>query len=356
MLTCSALPPSSASRLPFAFVFHLDKHCPFPTLSPWHSHFTKPWRTEIDVRYANFTFCSVRLQEIQPPNRLLGAGWKLLVAFAICWKTIETAELDLSRCGSWYLLCPFFTEPPRWIKEPEGGVYSVGTNLVLLCEAIGNPEPTIQWKLNGMPIDSKRKVPCRPSGGGWVGCDRVVPGEREHTNPRVLGVVWFDTYLDMNFYLLINLMFNCSLEESKGENCRAAKWWYLWVTAPASPHNSPMFWRSGVAHAHWGLQVFLFASDQAQMIVWQGSTGPAPWCSRFIATIFKSVCEDFTGNWCSRALFLGQRTAGEGSALQLAQVWSWCALPLTFEQWGETVNSTVVLFLSISWHSLGLSR
>ncbi|KAM6126610.1 neural cell adhesion molecule L1-like protein [Phoenicopterus ruber ruber] len=46
-------------------------------------------------------------------------------------------------------------EPPRWIKEPKGGVYSVGTNLVLLCEAIGNPEPTIQWKLNGMPIDSR---------------------------------------------------------------------------------------------------------------------------------------------------------------------------------------------------------
>ncbi|XP_040424626.1 neural cell adhesion molecule L1-like protein isoform X2 [Cygnus olor] len=46
-------------------------------------------------------------------------------------------------------------EPPRWIKEPEGGVYSVGTNLVLLCEAIGNPEPTIQWKLNGMPVDSR---------------------------------------------------------------------------------------------------------------------------------------------------------------------------------------------------------
>uniref|UniRef100_A0A8B9GMP0 Neural cell adhesion molecule L1-like protein n=1 Tax=Amazona collaria TaxID=241587 RepID=A0A8B9GMP0_9PSIT len=45
--------------------------------------------------------------------------------------------------------------PPQWIKKPEGGVYSVGTNLVLLCEAIGNPEPTIQWKLNGMPIDSK---------------------------------------------------------------------------------------------------------------------------------------------------------------------------------------------------------
>ncbi|XP_066183261.1 neural cell adhesion molecule L1-like protein isoform X1 [Sylvia atricapilla] len=46
-------------------------------------------------------------------------------------------------------------EPPQWLKKPEGGVYSVGTNLVLLCEAIGNPEPRIQWKLNGMPIDGR---------------------------------------------------------------------------------------------------------------------------------------------------------------------------------------------------------
>ncbi|NWX83387.1 NCHL1 protein, partial [Nothoprocta pentlandii] len=46
-------------------------------------------------------------------------------------------------------------EPPQWIKEPESGVYSIGTNLVLLCEAFGNPEPTIEWKLNGMPIDSR---------------------------------------------------------------------------------------------------------------------------------------------------------------------------------------------------------
>ncbi|NXK86875.1 NCHL1 protein, partial [Formicarius rufipectus] len=46
-------------------------------------------------------------------------------------------------------------EPPQWLKKPEGGVYSVGANLVLLCEAIGNPEPSIRWKLNGMPIDSR---------------------------------------------------------------------------------------------------------------------------------------------------------------------------------------------------------
>ncbi|NXC39895.1 NCHL1 protein, partial [Penelope pileata] len=46
-------------------------------------------------------------------------------------------------------------EPPQWIKEPKGGVFSLGENLLLLCEAIGNPEPTIQWKLNGLPIDSR---------------------------------------------------------------------------------------------------------------------------------------------------------------------------------------------------------
>ncbi|XP_071295428.1 neural cell adhesion molecule L1-like protein isoform X3 [Agelaius tricolor] len=46
-------------------------------------------------------------------------------------------------------------EPPQWLKKPEGGVYSMGANLVLLCEAIGNPEPSIQWKLNGMPIDGR---------------------------------------------------------------------------------------------------------------------------------------------------------------------------------------------------------
>ncbi|XP_067398758.1 neural cell adhesion molecule L1-like protein isoform X3 [Emydura macquarii macquarii] len=44
-------------------------------------------------------------------------------------------------------------EPPRWIKKPESGVYSIGSNALLLCEVIGNPDPTIKWKLNGMPID-----------------------------------------------------------------------------------------------------------------------------------------------------------------------------------------------------------
>uniref|UniRef100_A0A8D0HGG8 Neural cell adhesion molecule L1-like protein n=1 Tax=Sphenodon punctatus TaxID=8508 RepID=A0A8D0HGG8_SPHPU len=46
-------------------------------------------------------------------------------------------------------------EPPRWVKKPESGVFSVGSVLLLLCEAIGNPEPTIKWKINGKPVDSK---------------------------------------------------------------------------------------------------------------------------------------------------------------------------------------------------------
>lgn len=69
---------------------------------------------------------------------------------------------------------------------------------MLLCEAIGNPEPTIQWKLNGMPIDSKCKVQRPPLGGGRVGCACVVPRWRGHTNPNALSDVWFDIYLDMS--------------------------------------------------------------------------------------------------------------------------------------------------------------
>ncbi|NXD47232.1 NCHL1 protein, partial [Corvus moneduloides] len=62
-----------------------------------------------------------------------------------------TASNPMGR--AWHEFHVHVEEPPQWLKKPEGGVYSVGTNLVLLCEAIGNPEPSIQWKLNGMPID-----------------------------------------------------------------------------------------------------------------------------------------------------------------------------------------------------------
>jgi hypothetical protein len=46
-------------------------------------------------------------------------------------------------------------EPPRWKKKPQSGVYSTGSNGILLCEAEGEPQPTIKWRVNGSPVDSK---------------------------------------------------------------------------------------------------------------------------------------------------------------------------------------------------------
>ncbi|XP_049632770.1 neural cell adhesion molecule L1-like protein isoform X2 [Suncus etruscus] len=44
-------------------------------------------------------------------------------------------------------------EPPRWTKKPQSGVYSRGSSGILLCEAEGEPKPTITWKVNGAPIE-----------------------------------------------------------------------------------------------------------------------------------------------------------------------------------------------------------
>ncbi|XP_042307980.1 neural cell adhesion molecule L1-like protein isoform X2 [Sceloporus undulatus] len=43
-------------------------------------------------------------------------------------------------------------EPPTWVVKPESGVYSIGGSFVLLCQAIGYPEPTIKWKKNGVHL------------------------------------------------------------------------------------------------------------------------------------------------------------------------------------------------------------
>nr|XP_004651559.2 neural cell adhesion molecule L1-like protein [Jaculus jaculus]XP_044989785.1 neural cell adhesion molecule L1-like protein [Jaculus jaculus]XP_044989786.1 neural cell adhesion molecule L1-like protein [Jaculus jaculus]XP_044989787.1 neural cell adhesion molecule L1-like protein [Jaculus jaculus]XP_044989788.1 neural cell adhesion molecule L1-like protein [Jaculus jaculus]XP_044989789.1 neural cell adhesion molecule L1-like protein [Jaculus jaculus]XP_044989790.1 neural cell adhesion molec len=45
-------------------------------------------------------------------------------------------------------------EPPRWKKKPQSGVYSSGSSGILLCEAEGEPQPTIKWRVNGLPIDN----------------------------------------------------------------------------------------------------------------------------------------------------------------------------------------------------------
>ncbi|XP_036037092.1 neural cell adhesion molecule L1-like protein isoform X3 [Onychomys torridus] len=45
-------------------------------------------------------------------------------------------------------------EPPRWKKKPQSAVYSTGSNGILLCEAEGEPQPTIKWRVNGFPIEN----------------------------------------------------------------------------------------------------------------------------------------------------------------------------------------------------------
>ncbi|MBZ3878997.1 Neural cell adhesion molecule L1-like protein [Sciurus carolinensis] len=45
-------------------------------------------------------------------------------------------------------------EPPRWTKKPESRVYSTGSSGILLCEAEGEPQPTIKWRVNGFPVDN----------------------------------------------------------------------------------------------------------------------------------------------------------------------------------------------------------
>ncbi|XP_060258868.1 neural cell adhesion molecule L1-like protein isoform X4 [Ovis aries] len=62
-------------------------------------------------------------------------------------------------------------EPPRWTKKPQSGVYSTGSSGILLCEAEGRPEPTIKWRVNGLPIERN------PFSG-----DVISPGEISFTN------------------------------------------------------------------------------------------------------------------------------------------------------------------------------
>ncbi|XP_063662653.1 neural cell adhesion molecule L1-like protein isoform X4 [Pan troglodytes] len=62
-------------------------------------------------------------------------------------------------------------EPPRWTKKPQSAVYSTGSNGILLCEAEGEPQPTIKWRVNGSPVDN------HPFAG-----DVVFPREISFTN------------------------------------------------------------------------------------------------------------------------------------------------------------------------------
>lgn len=48
-----------------------------------------------------------------------------------------------------------FEAAPYWLDEPENLVLAPGEGGRLICRANGNPKPSIQWLINGEPIESK---------------------------------------------------------------------------------------------------------------------------------------------------------------------------------------------------------
>uniref|UniRef100_A0A3P8ZFW9 protein-tyrosine-phosphatase n=1 Tax=Esox lucius TaxID=8010 RepID=A0A3P8ZFW9_ESOLU len=44
-------------------------------------------------------------------------------------------------------------EPPRWVTEPESQLSMIGSDVHIKCSASGTPPPTIQWMVNGKPLE-----------------------------------------------------------------------------------------------------------------------------------------------------------------------------------------------------------
>lgn len=43
-------------------------------------------------------------------------------------------------------------EPPEWTSEPQSQFSMIGSNVVVKCSASGTPQPTIAWRVNGVPL------------------------------------------------------------------------------------------------------------------------------------------------------------------------------------------------------------
>ncbi|XP_077190801.1 neurofascin isoform X11 [Paroedura picta] len=57
---------------------------------------------------------------------------------------------------------------PYWLDEPENLVLAPGEGGRLICRANGNPKPSIQWQVNGEPIESSLPNPSREVNGDTV--------------------------------------------------------------------------------------------------------------------------------------------------------------------------------------------
>ncbi|KAI3370453.1 hypothetical protein L3Q82_025217, partial [Scortum barcoo] len=43
-------------------------------------------------------------------------------------------------------------EPPEWVSEPESLLSMIGSDVLIRCSASGIPQPTITWRVNGVPL------------------------------------------------------------------------------------------------------------------------------------------------------------------------------------------------------------
>ncbi|KAG2462715.1 neural cell adhesion molecule L1-like protein [Polypterus senegalus] len=66
-----------------------------------------------------------------------------------------TAANDLGNVEHYFYLT--VEEPPKWSYKPESTIYSIGSEVRLKCEAGGKPRPTIEWKVNGRPLNEAQK-------------------------------------------------------------------------------------------------------------------------------------------------------------------------------------------------------
>nr|XP_019942553.1 PREDICTED: neural cell adhesion molecule L1-like protein isoform X7 [Paralichthys olivaceus] len=45
-------------------------------------------------------------------------------------------------------------EPPEWVFEPESQLSMIGSEVLIKCSASGTPQPTITWRVNGVPLQN----------------------------------------------------------------------------------------------------------------------------------------------------------------------------------------------------------
>lgn len=55
-----------------------------------------------------------------------------------------------------FFVCLGFKAAPYWLDEPENLILAPGEDGRLVCRANGNPKPSIQWLVNGEPIEGKQ--------------------------------------------------------------------------------------------------------------------------------------------------------------------------------------------------------